>query len=111
MLARASRSTTPRSTFLASRHFASTRISRDEAGPSAVAASPKIEGIVDSISTLSLLEVSELVTALKVGVIYLVGGFGTSSELGVAVLHVLFRRCCRLADHATGRLGACWGVS
>lgn len=43
----------------------STPAPADQPGPSVT--SPKIAPIVDSIATLTLLEVSELVTALKVG--------------------------------------------
>ncbi|ORY33067.1 ribosomal protein L7/L12 C-terminal domain-domain-containing protein [Naematelia encephala] len=57
----------PRSISLSSRQFSSSRtaLEAQTAQPPKSAASPKIQPIVDSISSLSLLEVSELVSALK----------------------------------------------
>lgn len=54
---------------IAGRFLSTTRVVRDEAAPAAAAAevSPKISSIVDSVEKLTLLEVSELVSALKVG--------------------------------------------
>lgn len=47
--------------------LSTTRVVRDEAAPAAAAeVSPKISSIVDSVEKLTLLEVSELVQALKV---------------------------------------------
>ncbi|WWD21381.1 ribosomal protein L7/L12 [Kwoniella shandongensis] len=64
--ARASSSSSSR-LFLASRPLSTSRPVLAEAAPeaSATPVSPKIAPIVETISTLSLLEVSELVTALK----------------------------------------------
>lgn len=50
----------------------STPAPADQPGPSVT--SPKIAPIVDSIATLTLLEVSELVTALKVGLRWIWSG-------------------------------------
>ncbi|BEI92690.1 uncharacterized protein CcaverHIS019_0503180 [Cutaneotrichosporon cavernicola] len=60
---RALRASSSRATYRApARAFSSTRIAREEAAP---AVSPKIASIVDSVEGLTLLEVSELVSALK----------------------------------------------
>jgi hypothetical protein len=47
--------------------LSTTRVVRDEAAAPAAEVSPKISSIVDSVEKLTLLEVSELVSALKVG--------------------------------------------
>lgn len=51
--------------------LSTTRVVRDEAAPAAAAeVSPKISSIVDSVEKLTLLEVSELVQALKVSLLW-----------------------------------------
>lgn len=51
---------------MTARAFSTSRIVREEAAAAAENVSPKIKSIVDSVEGLTLLEVSELVTALKV---------------------------------------------
>lgn len=56
--------------------------------PPAAASSPKIDGIVDQIQTLSLLEASELVQALKVRVPTFVSSISLSSRLEQTRLNI-----------------------
>lgn len=62
---RALRASSSRPLARPARMLSTTRVVRDEAAPAAEV-SPKISSIVDSVEKLTLLEVSELVSALKV---------------------------------------------
>lgn len=64
---RALRASSSRPLARSARMLSTTRVVRDEAAAPAAEVSPKISSIVDSVEKLTLLEVSELVSALKVG--------------------------------------------